>query len=115
MEITYGNREGRYFTEWRFEYLKELLDIIHVGPCPPRTEVLEVESPEIWYDPVEDYHRLKFICRGREVQVRFYKVFSYLIDDADGWRTFPQCKMNARAMDIRRSLGVVIPQNADGQ
>ena len=106
MNITYGNREGQYFTEWRFDLLKQLLDLIHTGPCPPRTETLEVEDPKIWYDADQDFHRLSFRARGHLVEVQFYKVYSSKIDGVEHWTGCPRGQIYEYAVSIRRKLGI---------
>jgi hypothetical protein len=74
--ITYGNREGLYFTEWRFKLLKELFDYIKLGTF----RTLYLTDVNIYYDSKEDFHHLDFCCNGHHVNVRLYKVFGVTID-----------------------------------
>lgn len=107
MEIKYGNREGQHFTQWRFDILRELLERIVSGPCPPRSEVVAIESPEIWYDSAQDYHCLRFTGNGHLVEVRLYKVFSSKIDGVDHWQGCPTSNIWEYATSIRRETGIV--------
>jgi hypothetical protein len=106
MDITYGNREGQYFTEWRFDILKDLLNLIHTGPCPPHTETVELAEVKIWYDAREDFHRLSFQARGHLVEVQLYKVLSSKIDGKEHWTGCPRSNMYEYANSIRRELGI---------
>ena len=108
MDIHYGNREGKYFTEWRFELLEELLDRVHKGPMPT-SEVVEIENPQIWYNAEEDFHMLSFRACGHEVEVRLYKVFGSKIDGEDHWVGCPRNQVWEYANSLRRKLGVRIP------
>lgn len=77
-EIIYGNLEGRYFTQWRIDFLKdELLPLIieRFGE--------KISSIKIWYDEHNDYHRLDFHLGGTEIRLRFYKVIGIEWDGAD--------------------------------
>jgi hypothetical protein len=105
--VEYGNRQGQYFTEWRFDLLKELLGRIHEGPMPPQSEIVEIENAQIWYDAREDFHRLSFRARGRLVEVQLYKVFSSKIDGEEHWVGCPRNQIWEYALSIRRKLGVV--------
>lgn len=104
MNITYGNREGQYFTQWRFDLLAELLQKVQEGPIPGQSETVEVANVEIWYDAREDYHRLKFDAQGHHVEVRLYKVFACTIDKAEGWVGCPQRLIWDYAAYLRKEL-----------
>jgi len=110
MQLTFGNRNGQYFTQWRFDLLEELLERIHLGPNPPSTEVVEIEDAEIWYDEYEDFHRLKFKARGHFVEVQFYKVFASKIDGTEHWVGCPRSNIWEYAVSIREKLGVTIKE-----
>lgn len=111
-DINYGNREGQYFTEWRFDLLKELLGRIVQGPMPGTSESVEVENAQIWYDAEQDYHMLSFRTRGHRVEVRFYKVFSTKIDGEDHWVGCPRNQVWEHSLSIRRKLGIQVPSLA---
>lgn len=106
MNVTYGSREGQYFTEWRFTLLKELLDLVHTGQVSGISKVLEVENPQIFYDQTYDFHHLTFQANGKSLNVRLYKVFSVTIDDSMGWTGCPQGHIHSFADYIRKQCGV---------
>jgi len=109
MNIKYGNREGQYFTEWRFDILRELLELFHLGPVPGSSQVMEVVDPEIWYDEHDDFHRLKFSSGGKLFEVRLYKVFSCDIDGEKAWSGCPQRLIYEFASSLRKRAGLVCP------
>jgi hypothetical protein len=106
MDVKYGNREGKYYTEWRFNLLLELLEMVHVGPMPGKSDIVDVQDPEIWYDADEDYHRLKFIACGKVIEVQLYKVFGCYIDGQPHWPGCPKNQVWNYANSIRRKLGI---------
>ena len=69
MKIKYGNKEGKYFTQWRFDHLKSLLEDI------TSVHKLNAVNPSIWYDSDNDYHMLEFELFGKPISIRYYKVF----------------------------------------
>lgn len=81
--IRYGNREGRYFTQWRFDDLKMMADSIQER----RPRITEFE---IWYDEPRDYHCLGFLIGGKSIVVRYYKVFAAMIAGVEGWTGCPR-------------------------
>lgn len=104
MNITYGNREGQYFTQWRFDLLEELLGMVHMGPIPGQSEVIEVEEPNIWYDAYHDFHHLSFRACGRFVEVWLYKVFSSRIDGVEAWVGCPRSQVWDYSTFLRQRL-----------
>lgn len=70
MNITVGNTDGQYFTEWRFDHLRGLASMLGES----------IVNPHLYYDPCEDFHILTFSINGHEILVRYYKVFTVLID-----------------------------------
>ena len=106
MNIEYGNREGKYFTEWRLDLLKELLGKVHQGPMPGTSKVVNIDHALIWYDAEQDYHMLFFRALGHEVVVRLYKAFSSKIDGEDHWVGCPRSQVWEYANSLRRKLGV---------
>lgn len=105
-EIQYGNREGQYFSENKFDFLRELLQQVHQGPNPPHSEVVEVEDVKIWYDQREDFHRLSFNARGHFIETQFYKVYSVYIDGKEHWVGCLYSNMWELANSVRKELGV---------
>ncbi len=103
IEIKYGNHEGQYFTEWRFDVLKDLLNLIIEGPREG-LNIVGISDIELWYDQSEDFHRLAFVYNGHKVGIRFYKVLSYAIDGTDQWVGCPRSKIWEFAIDIRKKL-----------
>ncbi|RDJ35702.1 MAG: hypothetical protein DWQ19_12860 [Crenarchaeota archaeon] len=75
MEFKIGSTEGLYFSQHRFEILKQLAEIL-----AGRFYDIPVENPELWYDQREDFHYLKFFSNGHEVVIQYYKVFGVTID-----------------------------------
>lgn len=76
MEITYGNREGRHFTQWRFDDLVMLAQSIN-------ERMPEISVFHIWYDADEDYHNLEFAGKDIKFKIRYYKVYALLVDGSD--------------------------------
>lgn len=113
VKVQYGNCEGRHFAQWRFDLLTQLLTLIHEGPRPGETEVIEIEGAEIWYDSVMDFHRLRFRARGHYVAIRLYIVLSAVIDGEDYWGGCPRSQIWDYAIGIRKRLGVVVPKASD--
>ena len=109
-EVTYGNREGQYFTEWRFDLLKELLGYVMNGPIPGTSEPIQIDDANIWYDAQEDFHRLIFKACGHQVEVQLYKVFSSKVDGEEHWVGCPRNQIWEYALSLRRKLGVVPAQ-----
>ena len=103
-QITYGSTDGQYFTQWRFDLLAEFLDDVEKGPA--NRQQLPIEDAKIWYDKMEDFHRLEFKCRGRVVSVRLYKAFACEIDGHEFWTGCPQSSSQKLALAIRKELGV---------
>ncbi len=103
-QITYGSTDGQYFTQWRFDLLAEFLDDVEKGPA--NRQQLPIEDAKIWYDKMEDFHRLEFKCRGRVVSVKFYEAFSCEIDGREFRTGSPQGLSLKRALVIRNELGV---------
>ena len=99
--IIYGNREGQYFTEWRFDELRYLLNIL-TGQTP--LGQLQIPEAKIYYDSQQDFHHLEFSCNGHNVNVRLYKVFSANIDGTDAWVGCPRRAVHDFAISIRRKL-----------
>lgn len=106
MEITYGNREGQYFTEWRFDLLKEILNHVHFGPIPGHSQVLDIQNPHIFYDQNQDFHHLTFEAGGKSVNVRLYKVFSVTIDGKNGWIGCPTYQQWEFSNYLRKECGI---------
>ena len=79
LTIKYGNLEGLYFTQWRIEVLKELMQLVvyNFGEQP----LIEYENLEIWYDAQCDYHRLSYVSGDSRISVRFYKVFTAIVNN----------------------------------
>ncbi len=97
--VEYGNREGRYFTQWRIDLLEELLERIVYNY--DSTPLITVESPKVWYDAEQDFHRLEFRSGGKHFHVQFYKVFTAFVDGEDGWRGCPRSSMGRFAKYLR--------------
>lgn len=72
-EITYGNREGQWFTERRFEKLARVAEEIE-AVLPGAT------GWHIWYDAVNDFHCLQFEHGGRKYVVQLYKVYTLHVE-----------------------------------
>ena len=80
-QIKYGSTKGRYFTQWRFEILKELVNTIIIHKGSP-------EDINIWYDSENDYHMMSCKLSGQDILVRFYKVFGCTINGERNSRTW---------------------------
>jgi hypothetical protein len=81
MQYTIGNTTGKYFTEWRFDILRQVAEAISV--------LVQVESFHLFYVPEPvDYHCLQFEAGGHNFLIRFYKVLSCIIDgdEKSVWR-----------------------------
>jgi hypothetical protein len=109
LNITYERSEHPNFTEWRFDLLRELAEIIHFGPTPGRTQQLDLEKVRIWYEPNEDFHMLEFKHKDDNVLVRFYKVFAYSVNRVDEGVRCREEGVHGFALGIRKKLGVVVP------
>jgi len=72
MNLTYGNCEGRYFTQWRIDRLESL--------AFEANNRFGVEDFHLWYDDEKDFHHLSFTLEGREVNIRYYKVCNIYVD-----------------------------------
>ena len=90
LEIKYGSREGKNFTEWRFGVLKELLHEIVLLKRNPQNIIM-------WYDKGDDYHRVSFDLNGEKIEVRFYKVFGCSLNGETSHRTFMRSYTNSVA------------------
>lgn len=64
---------------WRFEELYYARKLIAEGPNP-ESEVLELKDVKIWYDSDDDFHKLSFVAKGKNVEIHLYKVFSCSVD-----------------------------------
>lgn len=69
LKIEEGPKEGRYFTQWRWDELVVLADEIF-QTVPAAT------TWRIWYDPSDDYHRLSFMVGVDYFEIRYYKIFA---------------------------------------
>jgi hypothetical protein len=67
MNILYGNQEGRYFTQWRFDELVQIAGWVN--------DRLGIVNFYIWYDAEDDFHRMSFWVNNINCQVSFYKIF----------------------------------------
>lgn len=88
MIIEYRDMEGRYFTQWRIDALKELLEIVvfNFGDIP----LFDIKNVKIWYDDPNDYHMLSYEADGNQIEVQFYKVFTSKINGVIGWQGCPR-------------------------
>ncbi len=77
MHFNVGNTEGQYFTQWRFDELKDLAGLIN--------EQIGVAEFNLFYDPIQDFHHLAFEYNGHKADIRLYRVFSESVDGKDGW------------------------------
>lgn len=62
--IRVGKTDGQYFTQWRLDFLRDLVPDIErqLGPL----DFL------LYYDSYSDFHHLHFTYRNKAVSVRFY-------------------------------------------
>lgn len=67
--IEEGNKEGPYFTQWRFDKLKDLAE----GIC---LAVPSAANAKVWYDNVHDFHCLDFDVDDKHYHVEYYKIFT---------------------------------------
>jgi hypothetical protein len=83
MEITYGNRSGRWYREGAIEHTVTPLAnrIIEIIPG--------VSDVNIFYDDEQDFYHCRFKAGGKQFDVRYYKVFSVNIDGEDKWQGCP--------------------------
>lgn len=79
MNITYGNSQGKWFTQWRFDLLKEVAEGVN-----QRFGVIDFN---IYYDEYHDFHHLTFELNSVKVDIRFYKRLGVSFDgvDSDRW------------------------------
>jgi len=77
-----GNTEGQYFTEWRFDELRHMAQLIH--------ERIGITEFDLFYDPNEDFHHLTFEYNGNKADIRFYKVYSESVNGENGWIGCPR-------------------------
>ena len=103
VEIEHGHMSGQYFTQWRIDMLKELLDaIIYSYRDPEVTEPLvSLSNVKIWYDEPNDFHMLSYDAGGNHIEVRLYKVFSSKINGKDGWVGCPRYSEGKFAKHLR--------------
>lgn len=73
MQFEFGNLIGSYFTEWRILLLKDLARQIF-------KKIPKVSLFKIWYDAINDYHKLEFAYNSKHILVWYYKVLSCSID-----------------------------------
>lgn len=71
MNFTYGNKEGRYFTQWRFDDLENLAGEI--------AYIFRVDDFHLWYDATKDFHLMSFDCFGHKMTIRYYKVCNVIV------------------------------------
>ena len=83
MKINIGNKEGQYFTQWRFDELTSLAREFNNRLC------VELEF-DLFYDPIHDFHHLVFKHNGHDVNIRFYKVYSALLNGKEFWSACPR-------------------------
>lgn len=77
--IEIGNTEGQYFTQWRFDLLKEVAE--HVNAHVP------ISNVKLWYDRNQDFHMLEFDADGHHFTARLYKIVA-LYRDTDHRNNF---------------------------
>jgi len=82
MDFIIGNTKGQYFTQSRFESLKELAQELQQMNVP-------MEDVTLHYGPNQDYHHLTFRSGFNVVDVRYYKVLAYKINDVEHWSGCP--------------------------
>lgn len=73
MKIIYGNTDGVYFSQWRFDELTQLASEI--------AEIIEVDNWYIHYDTNRDFHMLEFDFDNRHYVIEYYKVFTIYFDN----------------------------------
>lgn len=106
LNVQYGNREGAGFSEHLFDFLRDMLGRLHLGPSPGQSEVVEVQDPRIWYDRETDFHCLSFVSRGKTVSARVYRVLSAAIDgDSGNWPMCPIEQSSSYVHYLRSRLG----------
>ena len=93
MNITYGNREGRFFTQWRVDDLVQLAEWIN--------DRLGIVNFYIWYDAEEDFHRMAFWHNNINCTVSFYKVYRLDVDGGE--------QKHGKTRRFQRSESVEIP------
>jgi hypothetical protein len=92
--ITYGNNQGPYFTQWRFDELTSLAREIDEA-APGGT------GWRIWYDAREDFHRLEFDLDGHHYNIQLYKIFTIDRDGQGGYDgEFPRKNYGRRSWDL---------------
>jgi hypothetical protein len=112
LPIKCGNTKGRHFTQWRFDFLIECLNTVHLGPSPGRSQVLDIQDVEMWYDEQQDFHMLRFrVDPFGIVTMRFYIVLTTMINDKEFWSACPRHMRHEMLMSLRKELGVVVPPN----
>lgn len=94
--IQYGNREGVHFSQWKFDFLAQLVKDIH--------EVIPCHEFQIWYNPTEDFHCLQFQYKNQTVLIKFYKVLTYYINDQVGWQGCLRSQSQDFILSIKRKL-----------
>ena len=110
IEFSLGNTDGQYFTQSRFDLLKELA--IHLDEIG-----VTIDEPHLFYDPQADFHHLTFSSNGHSVDVRLYKVFSSFVDQQELWIGCQRSSMFPFAMSIKRKVfeSVVSVAAPDGE
>lgn len=103
MNIEYGNLKGQYFTQWRIDLLKELLDYVVNGFAETQSKI-EASDVKIWYDPNIDFHILQFKANDQTTLVRFYKVFSCWVNGEELWIGCPRNEIVHLANIIRKRI-----------
>ena len=99
IDVLYGNMEGQYFTQWRIDLLKDLLQrIVYAYGSTP---LITIERPRVWYDAEQDFHRLEYSVQGKHIAVRFYKVFAAEINGVQGWTGCVQSSIGEFAKYLR--------------
>ena len=73
MIITYGSREGKWFTQWRFDELISLATTLG--------KRLGVDEFHVWYAVESDFHRMSWKIGPCECLVSLYKIYRFDIGD----------------------------------
>lgn len=68
IEVVEGTREGKWFTQWRFDELYRLVDEMLYHE-------MDIQNCKMWYFRDEDYHILEFDLNGEKFKIYYYKIY----------------------------------------
>jgi hypothetical protein len=96
IEFKIRNTSGQYFTQWRFDTLKDVAQELNSR--------ITIENALLDYDQNEDFHYLKCDCNGHHISIRLYKVMSVKINDEYHWVGCPTSSISQFVRSIANQI-----------